>query len=154
MFFQFTYDSRFSKTKMNDREKFSRRFQLEPGFLLGVPCHEQPPAFSAFRCRSDDANYTLLPQTDVVDICNSTGILKPWSETVDQKKYIYIKTKTYKKHKIKYHLNWFCHMAWPINVERYLPLVSHGNGVYRSWTVTKLALLDWARNCLIIAFDY
>lgn len=49
-----------SKTKTNDREKFSRRFQLESRFLLGVPCHEQSPAFSAFRCRSDDANYTLL----------------------------------------------------------------------------------------------
>jgi len=47
MFLRFTYDLRFLQTKTNDREKFSRRFQLKSRFS-DVPCHEQPTAFSAF----------------------------------------------------------------------------------------------------------
>lgn len=86
-----------SKTKTNDREKFSRRFQLESRFLLDVPCHEQPTAFSAFRCRSDDANYTFLPQTANRRIYVTREEFWNRAETVDKKKNIYIKTKTYKK---------------------------------------------------------
>jgi len=86
------------KTKMNDREKFSRRFQLKSRFLLDVPCHEQPTAFSAFR-RGDDANYTFLLAVET-DMCNFERNFEFAARLFIKKKYIYKDQNIQKKHKI------------------------------------------------------
>lgn len=119
--FSIKYDSRFFKTKTNDREKFSRRFQLKSRFLCwtylvtsqqpflpftGRWCELYVPSRSPRRYMQLERNFEFAPRPSIKneDIYKDQNI---------QKKNI--------KYKI-YHLNRFCHMAWPINVERYLLL--------------------------------
>lgn len=86
---------------MNDREKFSRRFQLKSRFLLDIPCHEQPTAFSAFR-RGDGASYTFPPVVET-DICNFERNFE-FAPRLSIKKNIY-KDQNIQKKNIKYKIS-------------------------------------------------